>query len=403
MKIRSIGFFTYSARRSEASGATAYVNSMRDGLKGVGVQPRILAAEADDGDPDVVLLPKLRGLRRAAGLLERAFPQRFVGIEMRAAVAMGAARLARGGGAGRAAREPVAIVEVEEHAGLAGLAMRVPLRCPVAVRLHGPHFLARQSLEPWGRRDDAIDRLERDAVARAAILTAPSRDVLERVRRRWGLDLPNARVVPNITNPISEDACWGGRVDGPILFVGRFDAVKGADLVVRAFGEIARRHPERELWLVGPARGLVEGGRRYETVESYLAEVLPDVAVRARVKVLGQRTSAEIAPYRRQCGCVVVASRYETFCLAASEAMMAGCPVIAADAGALPELVEPDRSGLLFAAGDASALAAALSRLFENPELARSVAAEARHRATARYLPAVVIPQMLDVYEAAVD
>lgn len=400
MKIRSVGFFAYSARRSEASGATAYVNNMRDGLKAAGVTPRIMAAVADEGDPDVVLLPTLRGLRRAAGLLERAFPNRFAGIEIRTSVAVGAARLSRGaGGAEPGAR--VDIVEIEEHAGLAGLAARLPLRSPVAVRLHGPHFLARQSMEPWGRRDDAIDRLERDAVARAAVVTAPSRDVLDRVRRRWGVELPNARVVPNITKPVSAEASWAGRVDGPILFVGRFDAVKGADLVVRAFGELARRDSARELWLVGPARGLVEGGRRYETIESYLADALPEAAIRARVKVLGQRTPAELADYRRQCGCVVVASRYETFCLAASEAMMTGCPLVASDAGALPELVERDRSGLLFAAGDAGALAATLRRLIESPELARSVATQARERAQALYRPDVVIPQMLSVYEEA--
>jgi glycosyltransferase involved in cell wall biosynthesis len=51
------------------------------------------------------------------------------------------------------------------------------------------------------------------------------------------------------------------------------------------------------------------------------------------------------------------------------EAFCAGVPVVASDLGGIAELVEHERSGLLFPPGDAGALRAALVRLVREPEL----------------------------------
>ena len=47
------------------------------------------------------------------------------------------------------------------------------------------------------------------------------------------------------------------------------------------------------------------------------------------------------------------------------EAMLLGVPVAASDAGGIPDMITNDRDGLLFSAGDAKALAKAISRLWD--------------------------------------
>ncbi len=73
-------------------------------------------------------------------------------------------------------------------------------------------------------------------------------------------------------------------------------------------------------------------------------------------------------------------SNGEAFGLALAEAMSAGLPVVAADAGALPELVRNEIDGLLFPPLDVDALFQALSRLIGDPNLRMSLGANAQHR-----------------------
>jgi glycosyltransferase involved in cell wall biosynthesis len=391
MNIQSVAYFAYSMRPGkEPSGLTTYVRGMCQGLAERGVRPRVLTQFAEPGDPTAVLLPDPAVPRRASNLLDRLGVRdasRFYG---HARLAAGAWLLDR--------REAPSVFEVEEHGGVAGLLLRTPLRAPVIVRLHGPHFLvAEANGTPWDDAARAADQAERACVSRAAAVSAPSRDVLERAAAHWKLDLSKAPVIPNPTATAPPGERWEGARGGPVLFVGRFDRTKGADVVVRAFRELASVDPGRELWIVGPERPLHDGGRVHD-VASFLAAELPDAAVRARVRFLGPRTPAEIAGYRKQSACVVVASRFETFCLTATEAMMAGCPLVASNAGAIPEIVEDGRTGLLFRSGDPADLARARRQVLGDDDLARRLGGAARRAAEERYAPGMVAGRMLEFY-----
>lgn len=81
---------------------------------------------------------------------------------------------------------------------------------------------------------------------------------------------------------------------------------------------------------------------------------------------------------------------------------MAGCPVVAADAGALPELVQDDRNGLLARAGDAEELADKILALLNDPPRAQRLGRQAAQDASDRYAPRVVAEKMLEFYRRVV-
>ncbi len=77
-----------------------------------------------------------------------------------------------------------------------------------------------------------------------------------------------------------------------------------------------------------------------------------------------QPDSAELLA---RCDALVVASDNEPLSLAMLEALAAGRPVLAADSGGARDIIRPGVNGELFASGDATALAARLSRWLESP------------------------------------
>ena len=62
------------------------------------------------------------------------------------------------------------------------------------------------------------------------------------------------------------------------------------------------------------------------------------------------------------------------------EAMASGCPVVSTRVSGIPELIEDSRDGILVSERDPQALADAIQRLLEEPELRTRLAARARVR-----------------------
>jgi glycosyltransferase involved in cell wall biosynthesis len=304
-----------------------------------------------------------------------------------------------------ATRYPIEVLEIEEAFGIAMPIIDAGL-VPVVVRLHGPWFLNGRAL---GAKEDADfkrrDRLEREAIASADAVTAPSRDVLERTRSHYGLPLEHAHVVYPPVDCGSSSAPWrlADCDRNRIVFVGRFDLHKGGDLMIDAFAVLATTRPELILDFIGPDRGLLNEEGRTIQLAQYLAARIPDGDIRRRIVVHGQQTAEAINTLRRRGLVTVVPSRYETFGYTAVEALSLGCPVVAANAGGLAETVRDNQTGLLFGAGDARSLANQIAKFLDGPEWAARLGAAARDDVAIRYAPRSIADQTLEIYASVLN
>ena len=102
-----------------------------------------------------------------------------------------------------------------------------------------------------------------------------------------------------------------------------------------------------------------------------------------RVEVLGGVASEKLDQLYTNTDLFVLASRFEGYGMAYSEAIAHGVPVVGTNAGAIPDTV-PTGAGILVAPDDAGELARVLRRLIENPAERRSLAEGAR-RAAAQF------------------
>lgn len=183
-------------------------------------------------------------------------------------------------------------------------------------------------------------------------------------------------------------------VAADVLFVGRFAARKGVDVLLHAWEMLVREHPEGSeiLHLVGRDMPGQSG--------SYLADSLQERCIPpGRIQVHGVVKDAQVDRLRRQCAIAVIPSRYESFGMVALEAFAAGQLVVASAAGGLTEVVKDGRTGLLVPPEDAAALATALFRGISDHALRGEITANARRDLHATFSVEQMVVKSLAVYE----
>jgi D-inositol-3-phosphate glycosyltransferase len=160
-----------------------------------------------------------------------------------------------------------------------------------------------------------------------------------------------------------------------LLFVGRIQPLKGADVAVRALAALTR-HGDAHLVVVGGP----SGPRGAEHLAS-LQTLVSDLGLTDRVRFESPQPHELLSTYYRAADVCVVPSRSESFGLVALEAAACGTPVVAAAVGGLTTLVENGRTGYLVDPSTPAAFADAVATILDDPLLAERLATAAVVRA----------------------
>jgi glycosyltransferase involved in cell wall biosynthesis len=294
------------------------------------------------------------------------------------------------------------VIEVEESLGLPNYAARHS-QLPVIARLHGPWFL--NGVANGVEVNDAYHyrvRAEGEAIGLAHGVSSPSRFVLRAVETQYQLKLPCSAVIPNAIEQSAQSSIWDPKIADPnhVLFVGRFDRHKGADICLRAFVKVLEKRPYTQLTIVGPDRGIIdEKSDCLRHAEKWLRDEIRPTQLRSRINFRGRLSRDEVVSLRRESAVTIVPSRFDNFPTTVLESMSQGCPLVASRAGGIPEIIEHERNGLLCAAEDADELAANILYLLGNRTFAATLGRNALQDSLARYSPRVVAKQNLEFYE----
>lgn len=373
-----------------ANGIVTAVAHLAEGMAEIGHVVTIIAITGEARDtPRVLTLPDPRPWTLMEKLSYR------IGRDI-ASVPVRADRIARA--VNRAVSENgIELLVMEETRGVVGLVCP-QVQIPVVVTLHGPWIFNPEASGPNKATFANRDRLKREgeALRRCAGITAPSEGVLQDVLTHYRISGKPTAVVPN-PMPANTEAAPELPPTNRILFVGRFDWIKGGDTVLEAFARIHAAHPEAELSIAGPDVGLDRAdGPPLKIDEALVALPAP---VRSQITYLGRLETPEIEALRQSHGIVLVASRHETFGYTAVEALACGRAVVSTAAGGLAEIIRDGETGLLVPPEDPEAMADACLRLIETPALAAQLGQAAQADVAARFAPRQVASQMVDFLE----
>jgi glycosyltransferase involved in cell wall biosynthesis len=211
---------------------------------------------------------------------------------------------------------------------------------------------------------------------------------------------PRARVLhdglapmPRRSAPEAARATLGLAPDAFVCAIlGRISTWKGQDVLIRALADPALSGSDAIALVAGdPWRG--EERRLTE-----LRTLAGELGVGERVRFVGFRPDVENVYGAADVVCVP-STQPDPLPNAALEAAAAGCCVVAADHGGLPEILHDGETGLLVAPGDPAALAAVLARLRSDPTRRERLGAAAAADVRVRFAPAHLLARAQALYD----
>lgn len=266
-------------------------------------------------------------------------------------------------------------------------ASTLPHRWRLAVALHGTEMLqdaGNPRLRPW------LNRL----FSAAAAITVVSESLRRDFNARYPMVAHKARVIHNGIEP-----GWASSAEAPriaphvryVLYAGRFDRIKGIDILLRAWKKVEAC--QRELWLAGA--GAEEDGLR---------ALARDLGLGGQVRFVGLVAQSDLPALYRNAELVVIPSRHEGLPRVALEAGACGAVCVATRVGGVAEVISDPDTGFLVAPESPEALADGLVRALRlTSEDRRRVGAAARNRILQQFTHARTVADYEQLFRSLLE
>lgn len=259
-------------------------------------------------------------------------------------------------------------------------------RVPVVTTLHGTDVTLLS-------QDRTLFDLVRFGLLHSDAVTAVSRSLAAQTEARFGLERPihciHNFVDPHVFRPAERPdlrRALAPNGEPILLHVSNFRPVKRVADVLRVFARVRTKVAAR-LVLVG------EGPDAWEARQ--LTETL---GIAPHVVFLGKQD--DVVPLYQVADLFLLPSQQESFGLAALEAMACGVPVIASDAGGIPEVVRDGETGFLRPVGDVEGMAEAAVRVLSDDALHQRLSRQAVARARSAFSMADKVKEYERLYQS---
>lgn len=222
--------------------------------------------------------------------------------------------------------------------------------------------------------------------------SGPVRELL----RSYGIDVPIHVIPTAISLDLTRDPAVRSQMRQEygipdnarvLLYVGRLAREKNLELLLNAFDILASKHPDIHL--------LIVGGGPYEPRCRSLANALRNAE---RVKFTGYVAREKVGRYYSVGDVFAFPSLTETQGLVVAEALCAGLPCVAVNAGGTPEMFVDGEDGML-ARNDVNDFASKIDTLLSEPGLLKTFSVRAMKNAE-RFSPGEMSNKVLQVYES---
>lgn len=178
--------------------------------------------------------------------------------------------------------------------------------------------------------------------------------------------------------------------------IGRLTPLKGHLDFVKAMAKVYRNIRRLKIWIVGDAPASKDAYKEQVRV------LVRRLGLNHCTEFLG--TQKDIPGIMAHLDLLVLATTtQEAFGRVIIEAQAAGVPVVATAVGGVVDIIEDNKTGLLIPPADPQAMSEAIMRVFQDKELARTLAENAYRKVIEKYNVELMVKNTLDVYDDALN
>ncbi len=294
------------------------------------------------------------------------------------------------------AKTPFDIIEAPEVDALAlPLQLNSGFDVPIITHLHCCTALAHLGNQtPIDPSQQLTTALEFAAIHLADQICAPTQAVVRGTERF--MPVPPVAIVPH-PYATSQNAFTPPPVNGPMLFIGRIEQLKGVVTIAKALNDFLPQHPHALFRFIGPDTPTAPSGG---SMQQYLqCQLSPEIA--HRVQFTGELSHAQIENELRQCSFCVQPSYWENFSMTCCEAFAAGRTVIVGQGTGSVELI--GKAGLAVDPHDPGALALAMKSLYTDRHVLDQLSQRAHTRIRSEFSPARVTDLRTSFYQRSIE
>ncbi len=227
----------------------------------------------------------------------------------------------------------------------------------------------------WATSDKNMENDDEYIICtKADVLLSPSNALKKWAINFWKFEENKINVIANPYFIYSEQQSNVIDRDNKIIcFVGKLTILKGIVVLTEAIKKIVKQYPEYRFKIVGRDEPI---SKEIQSAKSLMINTLGKFS--KKVDFLGVLNGEEVRNVFETSDICLVPSLWENCPTVILEAMAAGCPVIAADRGGMPELIEHKKTGLLFSATSSNDLAKKIKLLIEHKNFGFELAKNAQ-------------------------
>ena len=262
--------------------------------------------------------------------------------------------------------------------GLIGLKLNGQLSSPLPLLMRFHTLALMKNLVARSQRErESQERIDAEFLLaqEASRIMAPSESAKQYLQYIYGVSESRIHVVPpgfnkSLFRPIDKVTAKrkiGAEEHHRILaFVGRIEPLKGIDVLMYAIKVLRRKRPDMPicLWVLGGdvSQDISEWSDELQRLE----QLRKTLGMQTTVKFVGQKSQEELPYYYNAAEMVVMPSNYESFGMAALEAMACGVPVITTNVAGISSFLDERHKPLVTSAHNPLLLAARMEDLLEN-------------------------------------